>query len=149
MVALFATAEPEDVLKLAGTVRQVEIAAQVEDGQLTGRGTATVRSAHRVDANIVRALAPGQAFLLAGGRAELAQIIRPPAAGNDLALPRRSLRPSVGGTRALRSRVKAKLAALMPPAALTRPLGPGPETPPAKPGGNSPTDDRDNQEGTP
>jgi hypothetical protein len=149
LVVLFATAEPEDVLKLAGTVRQVEIAAQLEDGALTGRGTATVRSAHRVDANVVRALAPGQAYLLAGGRAELAQIIRPPQAGNDLALPRRSLRSTVGSTRALRSRIKAKLAALVPPAALTRPLGPGPEAPPAKPGGDNPTDDRDNQEGAP
>jgi hypothetical protein len=156
LVVLFATAEPEDVLKLAGTVRQVEIAAQLEDGALTGRGTATVRSGYRVDANVVRALAPGQAFLLAGGRAELAQIIRPP---QGLTRPQSmivgapaphdrpaGLRSPVGGTRALRSRVKAKLAALVPPAALTRPLGPGPETPTPPAGGDSPTDDRDDQE---
>jgi hypothetical protein len=61
---LFGTAEPEDILKLAGTIRQVEMAAQVEDGLLTGRGTATIRASHRVDANVVKALAPGQAFLL-------------------------------------------------------------------------------------
>jgi hypothetical protein len=154
-VALFATAEPEDILKLAGTVRQVELAAQVEHGQLTGRGTATVRSGYRVDANTVRALAPGQAFLLSGGRAELAQIIRPPK-GEDRPPTRGTLRPRAPAgavasrdTRALRSRVKAKLAALVPPAALTRPLGPGPETPPPEAGGDNPTDDRDNQEGTP
>jgi hypothetical protein len=147
LVALFATAEPEDILKLAGTVRQVEIAAQLEDGALTGRGTATVRSGYRVDANVVRALGPGQAFLLAGGRAELAQIIRPPQAGSDLAVPGRSLAVDSRGTRALRSRVKA----LRPlrgalRAALTRPLGPGPETPPPEAGGGSPTDDRTPEE---
>jgi hypothetical protein len=90
MVALFGTAEPEDVLKLAGTVRQVELAAQLEDGRLTGRGVATVRAGYRVDANDVRALAPGQAYLLAGGRAELCQVIRAPACrepGSRPALP--------------------------------------------------------------
>jgi hypothetical protein len=133
---------------LSGTVRQIEIAAQVEDGALTGRGTATVRSGYRVDANVVRALAPGQAFLLAGGRAELAQIIRPPQAGSDLAVPGRSLAVDSRGTRALRSRVKAKLAALVPAAALTRPLGPGPATRPPQVGEGSPTDDR-NPEGEP
>jgi hypothetical protein len=108
MVALFATAEPEDILKLAGTVREIDLSAQVEDGQLTGRGTATVRSAHRVDAHVVRALAPGQAFLLAGGRAELAQIIRPPQAGSDLAVPGRSLAVASRRYPALVQALKAK-----------------------------------------
>jgi len=90
MVALFGTAEPEDVLKLAGTVRQVELAAQLDGGALTGRGVATVRAGYRVDGNDVRALAPGQAYLLAGGRAELCQVIRAPACcepGSRPALP--------------------------------------------------------------
>jgi hypothetical protein len=149
LVVLFATAEPEDVLKLAGTIRQVEIAAQLEDGALTGRGTATVRSAHRVDANVVRALAPGQAFLLAGGRAELAQIIRPPQAGNDLALPRRSLRSPVGRYPALVQALKAKpLRGRLRRALTARPLAGSGETDPTG-GVEHPTDDRDNQEETP
>lgn len=94
LVALFGTAEPEDVLKLAGTRREVELAAAVEDGRLTGRGVATVRAGYRVDANDVRALAPGQAYLLAGGRAELCHVIqapgsRAPAARPALPPPRR------------------------------------------------------------
>jgi hypothetical protein len=78
MVALFGTAEPEDVLKLAGTRREVEVAAQLEDGRLTGRGVATEHAAYRVDANDVRALEPGWAYLLAGGRAELCKVIQAP-----------------------------------------------------------------------
>jgi hypothetical protein len=149
LVVLFATAEPEDVLKLAGTVRQVELAAQLEDGALTGRGTATVRSGYRVDANVVRALAPGQAFLLAGGRAELAQIIRPPQAGNALAVPGRALRSSVGRYPALVQALKAKpLRGRLRRALTARPLAGSGET-----GGQAaegqPPDDRDNQEGTP
>jgi hypothetical protein len=145
LIALFATAEPEDVLKLAGTVRQVEVAAQLEDGALTGRGTATVRSGFRVDANVVRALAPGQAFLLAGGRAELAQIIRPPQAGNDLALPRRSLRSSVGKYPALLGHVKGSLLRRS-----LRALDPPDRAGSGETGGQAaeeqPPDDRDNQE---
>jgi hypothetical protein len=149
LVVLFATAEPEDVLRLAGTVRQVEIAAQVEDGQLTGRGTATVRSGYRVDANTVRALAPGQAFLLAGGRAELAQIIRPPTAVNDLALPRRSLRSSVGKYPALVRALKAKpLRGRLRRALTARPLAGSGDTDPTG-GVEHPTDDRADQEGEP
>jgi hypothetical protein len=146
LVALFGTAEPEDILKLAGTVRQVEMAAQVEDGMLTGRGTATVRSSHRIDANAVRALAPGQAFLLAGGRAELAQIIRAPG-NNALALPRRPF--------AVISRVPGRLQSRQGQAA-TRSAAPSLDPPEsgtarghqlASPSGEaSPTDDRDNQE---
>ena len=83
LVVLFGTAEPEDILKLAGTILQVELAAQVEDGALTGRSTATVRASHRVDANLVKALGPGQAFLLSAGRAELVQVIQPPAQPTD------------------------------------------------------------------
>jgi hypothetical protein len=149
LVALFATAEPEDVLKLAGTVRQVEMSAQVEDGTLTGRGTATVRSGYRVDANVVRALAPGQAFLLAGGRAELAQIIRPPQVGNALAVPGRALRSPVGRYPALVQALKAKpLRGRLRRALTARPLAGSGET-----GGQAaegqPPDDRDNQEEEP
>jgi hypothetical protein len=146
LVVLFATAEPEDILKLAGTVRQVEIAAQLEDGQLTGRGTATVRSGYRVDANIVRALTPGQAFLLAGGRAELAQVIRPPQAGNALAVPGRALRSPVGRYPALVQALKAKpLRGRLRRALTARPPAGSGET-----GGQAaegqPPDDREHQE---
>jgi hypothetical protein len=149
LVVLFATAEPEDVLKLAGTVRQVEIAAQLEDGALTGRGTATARAGYRVDANVVRALAPGQAFLLAGGRAELAQIIKPPQAGNALAVPGRALRSSAGRYPARGRAVKARRRRPRSGLALRAwPLAGSGDTDPTG-GVEHPTDDRDNQQGEP
>jgi hypothetical protein len=151
LVALFGTAEPEDVLRLAGTIRQVELSAQVEDGAYTGRGTASVQSSYRVDANLVRALEPGQAFLLAAGKAELVHVIpprgltAPPIAG--------TLHPSTPGRvdgrrgyRALPARVKGKLAPLG-----LRPLDPpGPGSVPGqrspRVGEERPPADHDNQE---
>jgi hypothetical protein len=75
-VVLFATPEPEDLVKLAGTVRGPDAVYQVEEGRLTGRASVAMRAATRVDANAVRALRPGEAFILAGGRAERVFVIR-------------------------------------------------------------------------
>jgi hypothetical protein len=80
VVVLFATPEPEDLLKLAGTVRTADLTWQLDGGRLTGRASASTRSAYRVDANVVRALLPGQAVILAGGRASLVQVLQPPPA---------------------------------------------------------------------
>jgi hypothetical protein len=148
-LVLFGSSTPDELARLAGTVLDTEAVYTVEDGAWTGRASVARRHRAKVEPNAIRQLGVGEAIIVSRGRAERLLVIPAPQAGNALALPRRALRPSVGGTRALRSRVKAKLAALMPPAALTRPLDPGPETPPAKPGGGNPTDDRDNQEGTP
>jgi hypothetical protein len=148
-LVLFGSATPDELARLAGTVLDTEAVYTVEDGAWTGRASVTRRHRAKVEPNAIRQLGVGEAVIVSRGRAERLLVIPAPQAGNDLALPRRSLRSSVGGTRALRSRVKAKLASLVPPAALTRPLGPGPETPPAKPGGDNPTDDRDNQQGEP
>jgi hypothetical protein len=82
-VVLFATAEPERIIRLAGTVAQLDLAAQVELGEFTGRGTVTQRATARVDANVVRALDPGEAFILASGRHELVKIIEAPTPGAD------------------------------------------------------------------
>jgi hypothetical protein len=48
---------------------------QAEDGRWTGRASVTTRARHRVDPNTVRQLAPGQAVLVSGGRAEKLQVI--------------------------------------------------------------------------
>jgi hypothetical protein len=93
-VLLFATAEPERIIRLAGTVSQLDLAAQVEGGEFTGRGTVTQRTTSRVDANIVRALDPGEAFVLASGRHELVKIIEAPPPGAD---PRPRWRQVVAG----------------------------------------------------
>jgi hypothetical protein len=75
-VALFRTPEPEDMLRLAGTTRQVDYAWQLQEGEVTDRATATMRARSRIEADQVRHARPGEAWLIEGGRAEHVQIIR-------------------------------------------------------------------------
>jgi hypothetical protein len=76
---VFAVAEPERVIRWAGTRRQVEQTASstTDDGRVTT--TSSLQWVDQVDANVVRALGPGQAFVLSSGRAQLCTVIRPPA----------------------------------------------------------------------
>jgi hypothetical protein len=78
-LVLFASSEPEAVLKLAGSVRTLEYAHQIEPGEPTGRATATWRARAKVDANRVRGYVPGQAVILSRGRAEEVFVIPAPA----------------------------------------------------------------------
>jgi hypothetical protein len=78
-LVLFATSEPEQVLKLAGSVRTLEYAFQVDQGEVTGRATATWRTRAKVDANRVRGYRPGQAVILSRGHAEEVFVIPAPA----------------------------------------------------------------------
>jgi hypothetical protein len=82
---LFATSEPDDVLRLAGSTRGLDYAWQVDDrGRGLGRGTSTTRARAKVDANRVRAFEPGQAVIIAAGRAGECLIIPPPTGGRAL-----------------------------------------------------------------
>jgi hypothetical protein len=78
-------------------VKTAEAVYQVEDGRWNGRASLTSRAKHCVDPNTVRQLAPGQAVLVSGGRAEKLQVIQAPRANNDLAPPRRPRQPPGGG----------------------------------------------------
>jgi hypothetical protein len=77
-VVLFASSEPDELVRLAGTVRGPELVHQLDDGRLTGRASLTMRSSSRVDANRVRSMGPGEAVILAAGRAEFMQVIQAP-----------------------------------------------------------------------
>jgi hypothetical protein len=141
-LALFASNTPEELSRLAGSVQTAEAVLQAEDGRWTGRASVTSRARHRVDPNTVRQLAPGQAVLVSGGRAERIQVIRAPGANSDLALPGRSL--------AVISRVPARRLPRQgsAPTAPLRALDPsdpdparGHRSPPV--GEEQPTDDRD------
>jgi hypothetical protein len=77
-LVLFASNTPEELARLAGSVPVTEAVLQVEDGRWSGRASVTTRARHRVDANVIRQLQPGQAVLVSGGRAEKLQVIRPP-----------------------------------------------------------------------
>jgi hypothetical protein len=129
-LALFASNSPEDLARLAGSVQTAEAVLQAEDGRWTGRASVTTRARHRVDPNTVRQLAPGQAVLVSGGRAEKLQVIQAPRANNDLAVPGRPFGRLQGSTRPSIGRVKSALAssalrALDPP---NGPVG-GPPSP--------------------
>lgn len=77
-VVLFSTAEPERLIRLAGSRRQVQRTAATvnDDGRTTT--TSTLSWVDQVDANVVKALPVGHAFIMSGGRAQLAHILRPP-----------------------------------------------------------------------
>jgi hypothetical protein len=74
---LFAVAEPERIIRLAGTRRLAE-ETSTSWGDHGATTTTSMVWKDQVDANVVRALAPGQAYVLSGGRAQLCQVIRPP-----------------------------------------------------------------------
>jgi hypothetical protein len=141
-IALFASNSPEDLARLAGSVQSMEAVLQAEDGRWTGRASVTTRARHRVDPNTVRQLAPGQAVLVSGGRAERIQVIQAPGANNGLALPGRPFGPLQGDTRPSIGRVKGPRLRRRPAAALDPPNGPGADPPSPVPGRNGPADDR-------
>jgi hypothetical protein len=74
-VMLFRTPEPEDIIRMAGTRRMVDLVHQLQDGEVTGRASATVRAQSRLDPNEVRAYSPGEAAIILGGRVEHVQVI--------------------------------------------------------------------------
>jgi hypothetical protein len=146
-LALFTSNTPEELSRLAGSVQTAEAVLQAEDGRWTGRASVTTRARHRVDPNTVRQLAPGQAVIVSGGRAERVQVIRAPGANNDLALPRRPF--------AVISRMPARALPHQGQAPTGRPSGgldpsgsdPARRQQLAPPSGEAaPPDDRDNQE---
>jgi hypothetical protein len=145
---LFASNTPDDLARLAGSVQTTEAVLQAEDGRWTGRASVTTRARHRVDPNMVRQLAPGQAVLISGGRAEKLQVIQAPA-NNDLALPRR---PFAIASRGARSADVASSAAPANSGPAASALDPPPSSPTRRhllpPVGHEqrPPDDRDNQE---
>jgi hypothetical protein len=75
---VFGTAEPERIIRLAGTRRQVEQTSTTTGDDGITRYTTTKVWVDQVDPNVVRALPAGCAFLMSGGRAQLARIILPP-----------------------------------------------------------------------
>jgi hypothetical protein len=88
-VVLFASNSPDELARLAGSVQAAEAVLAVEGGRWTGRASVTTRARSRIDANVIRQLAPGQAVVVSGGRAGKLQVIRAPGANNGLALPGR------------------------------------------------------------
>lgn len=61
---LMGTEKPQEVAELAGTVYQIESSIQHEDGDITGKGSARVQHAYKVDMNEAGMQQAGEAFVI-------------------------------------------------------------------------------------
>jgi hypothetical protein len=153
-VVLFASSTPDELVKLAGTVQAAEAVYAIEGGRWTGRASLTTRDRRRVDPNVIRQLAPGQAVIVSGGRAERMQVIRAPgrAEPRPAAVAARKPAPSGEPARAVdrrevpppvQSRQGASPATRSPAASLDPPGRSSVREPrPPQVGPGSPPDDR-------
>ena len=79
---------PDAVIALAGTRQVVEFSTQYDkDTGATGEGSARLQHAFKIDPNQVRALRPGEAFVINRGRAVKARIHRAPDITQPLPQP--------------------------------------------------------------
>jgi len=78
---------PEEIVALAGTRKAMEYSTHYAREGATGEGSARIQHQFKVDPNRVRALAPGQAYLISRGRAMRVQVLRAPPAKGALPAP--------------------------------------------------------------
>jgi hypothetical protein len=71
-------AEPEEAVKVAGTVRAIEQTWQLEPHGQTGLGSAKMAHKYRVDPDDVRQLPTGEAFVISQGKAARMSVLRTP-----------------------------------------------------------------------
>jgi conjugal transfer pilus assembly protein TraD len=69
---------PEEICALAGTRRAVEYSTHFATEGATGEGSARIQHQFKVDPNKVRALAPGQAYVISRGHAMKIQVLQAP-----------------------------------------------------------------------
>jgi hypothetical protein len=78
---------PEEICALAGTRRAVEYSTHFATEGATGEGSARIQHQFKVDPNKVRALAPGQAYVISRGRAMKIAVVRAPEVRGELPQP--------------------------------------------------------------
>ena len=81
-IFLHAVADPDPIIKAAGTKMATEWSLQHERGLSTDVGSTRTQHQLRVDPNEVRRLAPGMCIAIGNGRGEKLQIAPPPQAGD-------------------------------------------------------------------
>jgi hypothetical protein len=79
--------DPERLLALAGTVRDVEHNWEVDRWGPRGVAKARMRARARVDPELVRAAAPGEAWVIQAGHAVHLRVLPPPAVAPDVVEP--------------------------------------------------------------
>jgi hypothetical protein len=77
-VILHALKRPERIIELAGTRLQVEASYQHDRGTATGMGSGQAQHVYKIDPNEVRALGPGECFVIRRGGAVRVQVARAP-----------------------------------------------------------------------
>jgi hypothetical protein len=117
LLILHRTADPRRLIERAGMQRDIEAIHMVEEDELTGRATLRPRDRFKVDPNHVRALEPGEAFVIAHGRAEWARIAQVPVSQDVVAEVHATL------VRALATALDRRRA-LVAPAGVDQPLVP-------------------------
>lgn len=80
---------PEPVIALAGTRRAMEYSSQYAEEGTTGQGSARIQHQFKVEPNKVRALPPGQAYVISRGRAMKIAVLRAPELRAELPQPNR------------------------------------------------------------
>jgi conjugal transfer pilus assembly protein TraD len=69
---------PEEICALAGTRKRMEYSTHYATQGATGEGSARIQHQFKVDPNKVRALGPGQAYVISRGRAMKIQVLQAP-----------------------------------------------------------------------
>lgn len=86
-VILHALKRPERIIELAGTRLQVEASYQHDRGTATGMGSGQAQHVYKIDPNEVRALAPGECFVIRRGGVVRVQVARAPEVPTALRMP--------------------------------------------------------------
>jgi len=79
---------PEEIVALAGTREVPRYSTRYTRAGSTGEGSMQRRDEAKVDANVVRGLSPGEAFVISRGMAMRAQMLRAPPLRSALPPPR-------------------------------------------------------------
>lgn len=69
---------PEEIVALAGTRKAMEYSTHYATEGATGQGSARIQHQFKVDPNKVRALPPGQAYVISRGKAMKIRALRAP-----------------------------------------------------------------------
>jgi hypothetical protein len=78
---------PEEVIALAGTVMRLDSSSQFERGGATGAGSARLQHHYKIDPNRVRSLPPGEAYVIARGKAMRIRVTPAPSLTGPLPEP--------------------------------------------------------------
>jgi len=79
---------PEEIVALAGTRKAVEYSTHYATEGATGQGSARIQHQFKVEPNKVRALPPGQAYVISRGRAMKIAVLQAPGASLPLPEPK-------------------------------------------------------------